>query len=532
MAYVDGKNGTVTWTSGSYKLSAVWFEHYDKDLNRSRVWIRKLTLYSPTVDAFYLDGKVKINGTTVITANSAVGGYGADCRTAGTYDITNTTTDYVYINHDNDGKKSIDITLAGNRFSVLNMIGLYTGKDVEFSGSKSISLTTIPRASSITSASNVTLGNKCSIKWTPNATNFTYKLKFTLGNFSYTTGTISPKSTSAYTYTGYTIPLSVANNMPKAATGTMTATLSTYSDTTLLGSATKNFTVTVPSTIKPTLDAESVTVSLDNSANSVINDWGVYVAGYSKAKITASAKFDMESYGAGINFVISGGYSATKAGTKDTNNVYNLSHTGGTLTAGTKSFTVQAKDTRGRVSESSKTISDIVVYPYSKPNVNSNTFIAGRNPEESTQVIVGYFDWDYSDVGGHNKVKVIMHYKEKSEGTWSSRVIIDETDASEMMGMPIGITFKDTASYDVKIEVVDLLGNSSCSTEFFIPTAAVLLNYKAGGKGLGIGKTAESNAFEVGLDSIFFGEIYISDPEGNSKQTLKDYIKAVVAGKV
>lgn len=530
MAYKDGKKGTVTWTSGSYKLSAEWLEHYDKDLNKSRVWIRSLKFYSPVVGAFYLDGKVKINGTTVITANSAVGGYYADCRNAGTYNVTNTTTDYVYINHDNDGKKSINITLAGNRFSVLNMISL-SGIDVEFSGSKSIALTTIPRASSITSASNVTLGNKCSIKWTPNATNFTYKIKFTLGNFSYTTGYISPKTTSAYTYTGYTIPLSVANNITKAATGTMTATLYTYSGTTSIGSATKNFTVTVPSTIKPTLDIESVAVTLDNSANQIVNDWGVYVAGYSKAKITASAKFDMESYGAGINFVISGGYSATKAGAKDANNVYNISHTGGALTAGTKSFTIQAKDTRGRTSVS-KTISDIVVYPYVKPSVNSNTFTAGRNPENPTEVIVGYFDWDYSDVAGYNKVKVIMHYKEKAEVDWSSSVIISETDASEIMSMPIGITFKDTASYDVKIEVIDLLGNSSCSTEFFIPTAAVLLNYRAKGKGLGIGKTAESDAFEVGLDSIFFGEIYISDPEGNDKQPLKEYIKAVVAGEV
>lgn len=531
MAYVDGKSGTVTWTSGSYKLSAVWFEHYDKDLNRSRVWIRKLTLYSPTVDAFYLDGKVKINGTTVITASSAVGGYYADCRSAGTYDITSTTTDYVYINHDSDGKKSVNIALSGNRFSLLNMIGLYTGKDVEFSGSKSISLTTIPRASSITSASNITLGNKCNIKWTPNATNFTYKIKFSLGNFSYTTGTISPKSTSAYTYTGYTIPVKdVANNITSSATGTMTATLYTYSGTTLIGSATKNFTVTVPTTIKPTLDTESVTVSLDNSANSIINEWGVYVAGYSKARITASAKFDMESYGAGINFIISGGYSATKSGTKS-GDVYNLDYTGAKLTSGNKSFTIQAKDTRGRTS-ASKTIDEIVVYPYSAPSVNSNSFIAGRDPEDSNKIIISYFNWDYSDIGGNNNVRVILYYKKKTENDWNNSVIIPETNAKEINNERINITFEDTSSYDLRIEIQDLLGNSDTSIDFFIPTAAVLLNYRAKGKGLGIGKTAESDAFEVGLDSIFFGEIYISDPEGNDKQTLKEYIKAVVAGEV
>lgn len=530
MAYVNGKSGTVSWTSGSYSLSADWFEHYDEDLNKSRVWIRKLRLYSPRVDAFYLDGVVKINGTTVITANSAVGGYCADCRSAGTYDITNTTTDYVYINHGSDGKKSINITLSGNRFSVLNMIGLYTGTDVEFSGSKTVSLTNIPRASSITSASNVTLGNKCSIKWTPNSTSFTYKIKFTLGNFSYTTGTISPKTTSAYTYTGYTIPLSVANNITSAATGSMTVTLYTYSGGASVGSATKKFTVTVPSTIKPTMDIDSVSVTLDNSSNQIINEWGIYVAGYSKARITASAKFDMESYGAGINFIISGGYSATKSGTKDADGVYTLNHTGTVIaSAGTKSFTVQAKDTRGRTS-ASKTIGDIIVYDYSKPVVNS--FIARRDEKEARKIVVDYSNWNFSDVNGNNKVDVFVYYKEKPNKDWSKVLIAEKTSASEIMNLTIeNLLLSDTKSFNMYIEVVDSLGNSSISKEFFIPTAMVLLNYRGNkdGLGLGIGKAAEENRLEVGLDAIFYGEIRIGNQENNESQTLAEYIKSVVS---
>lgn len=525
MAYVDGKSGTVSWTSGSYILSAKWFEHYDKDLNRSRVWIRELTLYSPTVDAYYLDGVVKINGTTVITANSAIGGYYADCRSAGTYKVVNTTTDYVYVNHNSDGKKSINITLSGNRFSLLNMIGLYSGRDLEFSGSKSITLTTIPRASSITTASNVTLGNKCSIKWTPNSTSFTYKIKFSLGSFSYTTGTISPKSTSAYTYTGYTIPEKVASYITSSATGTMKATLYTYSGSTSIGNSSKNFTVTVPTTIKPTLDGASVSVALDNSANSIIRDWGIYVAGYSKAKITATAKFDMESYGAGINFVVTGGYSATKSGTKKTDGTYSLSYTGAALTAGTKSFTVQAKDTRGRTS-SSKTISNITVYPYSNPTVTS--FTISRHSEDSTKMVVKS-SWTYADVNKNNKVKIILYYKQKSSSTWLRTIIASDITDTNLNKVIDDITFSDTSSFNFYIEVEDLLGNSNPSSEVFVPTAKVLLNYKAGGNGLGVGKAAEENRFEIGLPTVFFEQIYISDPEGKDTMTLENYIKSVVS---
>lgn len=526
MAYVDGKSGTVSWTSGSYTLSAKWFEHYDKDLNRSRVWIRELTLYSPTVDAYYLDGVVKINGTTVITASSLAGGYYADCRSAGTYKVINTTTDYVYINHNSDGKKSINITLSGNSFSVLNMIGLYTGRDLEFSGSKSIALTNIPRASSITTASNVTLGNKCSIKWTPNSTSFTYKIKFSLGSFSYTTGTISPKTTSAYTYTGYTIPEKVASNITSSATGTMKATLYTYSGSTSIGSTTKNFTVTVPTTIKPTLDGTSVSVTLDNSSNSVIKDWGIYVAGYSKAMITANAKFDMESYGAGMNFVISGGYSVTKSGTKNTDGTYSLSYTGAALTAGTKSFTVQAKDTRGRTS-SSKTISDIVVHGYSAPEITS--FSISRDNEDSTKMVVTS-SWTYSSVDNNNKINVILHYKQKSSPTWSSIVIATNLASTNLNKTIDNISFSDTSSFNFYIEIEDSIGNSKQSPQSFVPTAQVLLNYRGNkyGIGLGIGKVAEDNRLEVGLDSVFFGQVYISDSKGETMATLEDYIKSVV----
>ena len=90
------------------------------------------------------------------------------------------------------------------------------------------------------------------------------------------------------------------------------------------------------------------------------------------------------------------------------------------------------------------------------------------------------------------------------------------------------ISFSDTSSFNFYIEVEDLLGNSNQSSESFVPTAKVLLNYKAGGEGLGVGKAAETNSFEVGLPSIFFGQVYISDPKGETMETLEDYIKSVV----
>ena len=54
------------------------------------------------------------------------------------------------------------------------------------------------------------------------------------------------------------------------------------------------------------------------------------------------------------------------------------------------------------------------------------------------------------------------------------------------------------------------------------------MDFRAGGKGLGIGKIAESNNLEIALDSIFIGNVYIK--VGNTNVSLIDYIKNTMNG--
>ena len=82
--------------------------------------------------------------------------------------------------------------------------------------------------------------------------------------------------------------------------------------------------------------------------------------------------------------------------------------------------------------------------------------------------------------------------------------------------------FEDISSYNFKIVVTDALSQSA-QEESFISTLEVLLDFRAGGKGLGIGKICESDSMEVSLDAKFFGAIYIGE------QTLEDYIKSLIS---
>lgn len=435
--------------------------------------------------------KAVINGTTVYSVST-------DTRIT-LYDGTVIASGSLTIAHNSDGTKS---------FSASVQAGIYYYA-VNCTGSASFTLNTIPRASSITSASSVTLGNACSIKWTPNASSFKYKIKFSLGSWSYTTGYISPNTTSAYTYTGYTIPVSVANYITSATTGTMTAYLYTYNGSSQIGStASKTFTVTVPSSVIPTISSFSVAV--DNSANSVIAGWGLYVSGYSKAKLTAAAS---GAYGSTISsFTISGGtYSTTQTGTA-------LSYTGATITSsGTKTFTVVAKDTRGRSSASSS--KSITVYAYSKPTVSS--FTAERSTTDATKMVVKA-NWTFASVNSKNSATATLYYKRSSATGWTTYGTIAKNTSTTLT-----VDFAEEYSYNFRVIVKDAVGNSA-QEETFVSTISVLLDFRAGGKGLGVGKIAETDAMEVALDAIFMGNIYIQTE--TSKITLADYIKSVMSG--
>ena len=433
-----------------------------------------------------------------VTIDGSKAYYRSSSNHTNCYNGTKLASGTTKITHSSDGTKSFVIKVEA---------GIYSWA-INKSGSKTFTLDTIARASSISSASNVTLGNACSIKWTPASSSFKYKVKFSIGSWSHTTDYISPKTTSAYTYTGYTIPLSVANQLTKSTTGTMTAYLYTYSGTTRIGStASKTFTVTVPSTVVPTLG--TVTASIVNS-NSIINSWGVAVAGYTKVKIEATAS---GSYGSTISsFTISGGYSTTQNGTS-------LSYTGGAITSsGSKTFTIVAKDSRSR-SSSSKTTSAITFYSYSKPTISF--FTAVRSDSDAKKVIVKA-NWTFASVKNKNAATATLYYKKSSNTSWTPYGTIAKNTSVTLTN-----DFDETYSYNFRLVVKDSL-NQSAQEEAFVSTIAVLMDFRAGGKGLGIGKIAESDNLEVALNSIFIGDVYIKIDSSNVP--LKTYIKKVING--
>ena len=146
-----------------------------------------------------------------------------------------------------------------------------------------------------------------------------------------------------------------------------------------------------------------------------------------------------------------------------------------------------------------------------------------RNESNSKQMIVTA-NWSFSSVNSKNSATAKLQYKKHNASGWTTY----NGDIAKNSSTTLDITFDEASSYDFKLTITDAVGKSSSSTAF-VSTLAVLLDFRAGGKGLGIGKIAETDTMEVALDAIFMGAIYIQDSSGN-KVSLADYIKSVASG--
>lgn len=403
--------------------------------------------------------------------------------------ITITESDWVLaitatktVSHNDDGTKSIAISASG---SIPNTTLSST------SCSSRVNLDSIARASTLTSAANKTLGTACSIKWTPLSKSFRYKLKFTLGGFTYTTEAIHPNTISAYTYTGYDLP--IADIAPKITgkppTGTMTVELYTYSDSeakTQVGSASsKTFTVTVPNNddTKPSVGMSLTSV---NSLGSKFSS--LYIQG--KCKVKATITGDGE-YSANITSKV------MYVDGKDNGTLESayLSKSGGVTVKG------RVYDSRGYYNEAEEVIT---VIPYGKPSLlpadDESDIICARCDENGKLTESGTHlkikaKRNYSPVIVDNVQKNFcqIRYRYKAEGgvysSWMTALASDSMSSNvvESNALLNGALSVKTVYY-IQLQAIDDIGEQSSTITIPIPTDNVYMHRAGSINSLGIGE--------------------------------------------
>lgn len=405
----------------------------------------------------------------------------------------------VRIPHSSDGTGSVYIYCIINAPSGVSMASR------PLSGGGTYSLTTIPRASDISASKNVYFGDSCQVTWTPLSKSFYYKLRFSMGSWEETTDVIHPNTTEPYLFAGYKIPLDASRQIPNTMSGKMTVSLYSYNNsdcTNQVGTtSTSSFIVTLSEDIVPVINTCSVL--LDNSANETVSAWDIPLAGFTKINLKASAS---GVYGSTItNFNISGDYKAIVTAVSEEGS---LDYTGSIIsTSGNKRFNITCTDSRGRTSKIFQT--DIISFlPYMPPRIRKLT-MSKETVGDSEQMIATSI-WEFDSIGGRNSATAKVYYKQSTSEDWTIHSGIMQNDIPFYLS---DLKLSELSSYNFKVVVTDGIGKVS-QKEAFSSTKTVLMDFQAGGNGLGIGKICEidndnlgTKSMEVSMDSYFWGNM-------------------------
>lgn len=478
-----GNSGSFTLTgSQNFAVIIYWSETYNESANTHNVSITacQLVSYNWYGFTYYPSGGLYINGTQVIAFNSNLGSHNCTIGSQGTgynvvaasgYQGAPWTLSNIVGNA--DGTKSISI---GATFTCYTADGK-GGSGWSVNSSQTVTLKTIPRTSSI-SMPATTMGSAGTISISRASSSFTHTLTYSFGS---ATGTIATKTAS--TSVSWTPPTSLATQIPNSTSGTCTLTCYTYNGNTLVGTSTTTVTLSVPASIKPTITSLTAT-RVDGT---VPSSWGIYVQTKSKVTLTING-----AAGAGGSTISS--YSITGGGLSSTQS----SVTSGFLnTSGSITFTGKVCDSRGRWSDEATVTIEVVAYSsprftaYSTQRCTS----AGTSSSNGTYAksTVSFYWWS---CGGKNTLTTAVAYKKSTDASYTSAGVTFTSGTQFIFG---GGNLSVDYSYDIRFTLTDAFGTVTVIDS--LSTASVLMDFKAGGTGLAVGKVSETeNCFEVSED--------------------------------
>lgn len=405
-----------------------------------------------------------INGVTVTSGKSAsIGGKTELGRRTWT------------VNHNSDG--SCSTTISFSYSNGLSSAGTYTTRSG--SGSGSIALNTIPRASSFTlNRSSATLGTDAiTLNISRASSSFTHKVQLYFGSYS---ALLAEGIGTAYTFTPN---ISLCSQIPNATSGTATIKIQTMNGSTWIAETSKTITFNVPSSVVPSV---GISVTPNNQLGTT------NISG--RTTFTVKATNASGSYGSTIkSYSISGGYI----------NSSSSSATSGTLSSGTYTFTVKVTDSRGRTAQKSQAVT---VYSYSAPTLSVQPYRADSSGNAQADGTYVYANLTYAisnpNNSNTNAKKYLLYKRTTGATTWTQVGSWTNFDVySGTVKVCFGEDFATTSSYELKVDVKDTLKTTSQTSK--ISTIACLLNIEE--DGIGIGKIYERGALDVA------GKVYSTD---------------------
>ena len=455
-----------------YAVLTVTESSYDVNTNSSIVsWDLKLYRPNAISSSASKSYSVVINGATVASGSTTIGGSGTKTIASGTKKIT----------HNSDGKKTISFSFSLD-FEI-TWSGTYVGTG---KANGSLALTNIPRVSTFAvSKTSADMNTAVTFTITRASTAFTHKLTLTWG------GVTSTIASNVATSHSWTIPLSLANDLPNSTSSGCIITCITYNGSTEIGRKTLAMTLKVPSSVKPTVS--SVTIS--EAVSGLASKFGAYIQNHSKLKVV--------SVGAGSYSSTIKSYSVK---------ILNKTYSGSTITSdvitssGSVSVAVTVTDSRGRTATSTKTVT---VTAYSKPSITA--FTADRCDSDGTlndegEYVKLSFAFSVTSLNSKNDKSYTLAYKLKEDSEFTT-LTSGSSYSLNTTYIPT-VVFSGDNAYDFILTVTDYFNPVSHIAD--VPTAFTLVDYHSSGTGMAIGKVAnKANTLEVALEAEFNKDVAI-----------------------
>ena len=383
------------------------------------------------------------------------------------------------ISHNADGTKTLPISCTFNPNN-----GLHGTITV----SASLSLTTIPRSSSVSVSPGV-IGSSVTININRQSSSFKHTVRYSWAGKS---GTIA---TNVDTSTSWTIPIDFANDIPNSASGTGTIYVDTYSGSTKTGTQSTTLTASVPANVKPTFTGVSLS-DLNGAAQNLIPNGNTFIQVISNIKVAFNGA--VGSYGSSIT-----GYYAEIVGKNQS-----TSSNGGSLGImnyhGTIKIRASVSDSRGRWSDTREV--SVTVLEYFAPALSFS--IARTGSTSSTLTITRNAKIAPLTVAGSQKNSMALTFKVAKLGT--NAFTVDNgpatgswTSISNLVNSQANLAGNYLANQSWV--VIGLLEDKFTRTEFMVnvATESVVLSYDR--SGVGVNKIRERGALDVK------GDIYSND---------------------
>lgn len=375
------------------------------------------------------------------------------------------------ISHNADGTKKLPISCTFNPNN-----GLHGTITV----SASLSLTTIPRSSSVSVSPGV-IGSSVTININRSNSNFKHTVRYAWAGKS---GTIASNVDTSATWT---IPIDFANDIPNSASGTGTIYVDTYSGSTKTGTQSTTFTASVPANVKPTFSG--VTLSdVNGAAQNLISNSDTFIQVISNIKVAFNGASG--SYGSSIT-----GYRAEIVGRNQA-----TSSNGGSLGImnyhGTIKIRASVSDSRGRWSDAREV--SVTVLEYFAPALSFS--IARTGSTSSTLTATRNAKIAPLTVSGSQKNTMTLTFKVARLGTTNFQVDTGPatgswTSISNLTNSQANLAGNYLANQSWV--VIGVLEDKFTRTEFMVnvATESVVLSYDR--SGVGVNKIRERGALDV-----------------------------------